>query len=100
MKSLIVRFPFTIAAIVGVALSSMLTKYGVEYDSGGSASVLFYLALALQFPVLIAHELVHGVQVLKLNNHWNVLVLVLGLFFSLSIDLLLLRGIRKFKKAR
>lgn len=100
MKIFIARFPFTIAAIAGIFLSYLLTKYGVRYDSGGGASILFYLALVLQFPVLIAHELVHSVQALKLNNHGNLLVFAIGLCFAALIDLVLFHGIGRFKKAK
>lgn len=100
MRTFIARFPFTIAAIVGIVLSYLLTKYGVRYDSGGGASIIFYLALVLQFPVLIAHELVHSVQAMKLNNHGNLLVFTIGLCFAVLIDFVLFHGVRKFKKAK
>lgn len=100
MRTFVARFPFTIAAFAGILLSYLVTKYGVRYDSGGGGSILFYFALLLQFPVLIAHELVHGILALKFNNHGNVLVISIGLFFAALIDLALFHGVGRFKKAK
>ena len=99
-RILLRRHPFLAATITGLILSSLLGYSEVQYDSGGLVSGLLYLALLMQFPIWIAHELIYAVPSIKALNFNNSLVLVAGLAIACVLDyaLSLLISLRERKK--
>ena len=82
------RFPFTLLLLLGLALGLLSDQLGVQYDSGGPESLLFYLSLILAFPIWIGHELLHSSDFTRALYVSKLVPLALGLAIALTLDYL------------
>lgn len=72
--------------LIGLMLGAVTDWMGIQYDSSGFGSVLFYFSLLFAFPVWIAHELLSSTEFLRSVYVSKWVAAALGLVVALGLD--------------
>jgi hypothetical protein len=91
----LIRFPFTLYALVGVIMWAVVAIGNIHYDESGLRGGLFALTEIFRFPFWAIEEVLFALNGGKAIPGQHVVATILGLFGCVTVDYFLIQRLVK-----